>query len=472
MRKIFDSLRGRILLVLLFSVSISHIVGLWLYAERSDASTTLLHDALLAERIALISKLVEQAPHSDVPALLALVSSPVAGFANTDEAAGGEEPPEGSRPHMLEHLLSVFLNDPSHDDIRMTFSSTDEVAGTKGLLATINGSAHTEVDHLPSKSLAEIRSVGRAAVQIKLRNGTWLDATAPLLGVEPFSLLKLGTSLAAMLVAILPLGIWVLNRSTQPLTVLASAAERLGTDIHAPPLAEKGPLEIRTTAHAFNVMQERIRRLVQDRMEIAAAIAHDLGTPVTRLHLRVEEISDADTRQSILSDLNQMRRMITETLAFSRLDFEAEASEPTDVTSLVERVSDDLVDVGADVAVSGPPHVVVRTKPVALRRALTNLVENAVKYGKRARVAIVESDKFVELVVDDDGPGIPEAFQAAVFEPFRRLPHGDNDIEGTGLGLTAARSLVRNLGADVKLRNRSEGGLRATIRLPKSLRST
>jgi len=275
-----------------------------------------------------------------------------------------------------------------------------------------------------------------------------------------------------MLVAILPLGIWVLSRSTQPLTVLASAAERLGMDIHAPPLAETGPLEIRTTAHAFNIMQERIRRLVQDRMEIAAAITHDLGTSVTRLHLRAEEISDAETRQSIFADLNQMRRMITETLAFSRLDFEAEASEPADVTSLVERVCDDLVDVGADVAVSGPPHVVVRTKPVALRRALTNLVENAVKYGKRARVTILDTKKSVELIVEDDGPGIAEALQTAVFEPFRRLPHGDNDIEGTGLGLTAARSLVRSLGGEVTLSNRSGGGLRATIRLPKSLRST
>ncbi|MGD9806806.1 MAG: ATP-binding protein [Hyphomicrobiaceae bacterium] len=468
MRIIPNSLRGRILVVLIVSVTISHIAGLWLYAERSNASTTLLHDALLAERIALISKLVEKAPPSDVSELLTLVSSPVVGFSQTNDVADAEEPPEGSRPHTLEHLLSVFLNEPTHDGIRMSFSPTDEIAGTKGLLATINGSAHTEVDHLPSKPLAEIRSVGRAAVQIKLRDGTWLDATAPLLGVEPYSIWKLGTSLAVMLVAILPLGLWVLNRSTQPLTVLASAAERLGTDIHASPLAEMGPLEIRTTAHAFNVMQERIRGLVQDRMEIAAAIAHDLGTPVTRLRLRAEEIADEDTRQSILADLNQMARMITETLAFSRLDFEAEAPEPTDLTALVERVCDDLVDVGGDVAVSGPPHVVVRTKPLALRRAITNLVENAVKYGKRAQVMILDTRKSVELIVEDDGPGIPEALQTAVFEPFRRLPQGDYEIDGTGLGLTAARSLVRSLGGEVTLSNRSEGGLRAIIRLLKS----
>jgi hypothetical protein len=243
MYKILDSVRGRILLVVLLFVSISHIAGLWFYVQRSDASTTLLHDALLAERISMISKLVEKTPPSDVPALLDLVSGPVASFSQSTEATAGDEPPEGSRPHLLEHLLSVFLNQPTHDGIRMTFSSPDEMPGTAALLATINGSAHEELDHLPAKPLAEIRSAGTAAIDIRLGNGNWLHAAAPLLGVEPFSIWKIGISLAAMLVTILPLGLWVLNRWTEPLTVLASAAERLGKDIHSPPLDEKGCLQ-------------------------------------------------------------------------------------------------------------------------------------------------------------------------------------------------------------------------------------
>jgi signal transduction histidine kinase len=218
---------------------------------------------------------------------------------------------------------------------------------------------------------------------------------------------------------------------------------------------------------AFNVMQGRIQRLVQDRIAIGAAIAHDLGTPVTRLCLRAEEIADAETRIPILADLNQMRRMITETLSFARMDFTAEATESIDLTSFVQRVCDDQADVGGDVDVNGPAHVLIRTKPLALHRTLSNVIDNAVKYGKRARVAVVEQKKSVELIVDDDGPGIPESMHKEVFEPFRRLQQEENGIEGTGLGLTAARSLVRSIGGEITLRNRPEGGLRVSIHLPK-----
>jgi signal transduction histidine kinase len=335
------------------------------------------------------------------------------------------------------------------------------------LVSAINASAHAEVDHLPAAQLAEIRTVGRTAVAIKLSDGNWLRAEMPLLGVAPFSGWKLGASVGAMLAMMLPLGFWILSRWTQPLAVLASAAERLGRDIQSSPLAEEGPQEIRSAARAFNVMQQRIRRLVEDRIAFAAAIAHDLGTPVTRLHLRAEEIADPDVRHAMLADLSQLRRMITDTLSFARLDFASEPAELLDLTSLVQRVCDDFSDLGADVAVSGPPQSIVRTKSVALHRALSNLVENAIKYGKRARVTLLETDKWIEILVDDDGPGIAEASQAEVFEPFRRLPQDEQVAEGTGLGLTTARSWVRSLGGEISLQNLSEGGLRAIILIPK-----
>lgn len=467
MNHVLDSVKGRIVLILLVFLSLSHLAGLWLYAERSEAATTLLHDALLAERVALISKLVERTPTSERQALLNLVSGPIVRFSQPSQAALGETLPEGSRPHLFEHLLSVFLDRPTHDDIRMAYSAADNTDGLTGLLAAVNGSAHAEIDHLPARPLAEIHPVGAVTTEIKLSDGSWLQAASPLLSVKPFSPWKVGVPLAAMLASVLAVAAWVLNRWTQPLTFFASAAERLGTDINAPPLNEKGPLEVRTAARAFNLMQERIRRLVQDRVAFAAAIAHDLGTPITRLHLRAEEIPDADTREPILADLNQMRRMITAALGFARLDFSAEAAEAIDLMSLVQRVSDDLIDVGAEVSVNGPPHLAIRTKPIALRRALSNLVENAVKYGKRASVAVAERGKSIEIAIDDDGPGIPETMHAEVFEPFRRLPQiGEEAVDGTGLGLTVARSLVRGLGGEITLRNRAEGGLRVTICLP------
>ncbi len=473
MTKVLDSVKGRIIVILLVFLSLSHLAGLWLYAGRSEAATTLLHDALLAERVALISKLVERTPAADRPALLELVSGPVVRFSQPIEAALGESLPEGTRPHLYEHLLSVFLNRPIHHDMRMAYSAEDASDGLTGLFAAINGPEHAEINHIPAKPLAEIKPIGAVTTEIKLSDGSWLQAESPLLSVKPFSVWRVGVPLAAMLASVLAVAAWVLNRWTQPLTIFASAAERLGTDIHAPPLDEKGPLEVRAAARTFNVMQDRIRSLVQDRTAFAAAIAHDLGTPITRLHLRAEEIPDDETRQPILADLNQMRRMITATLGFARLDFSAEVTEAIDLMSLVQRVSDDLIDLGADVSISGPQHLTIITKPVALSRVLSNVAENAVKYGKRASITVAARASLLEIVVDDVGPGIPEAMQSEVFDPFRRLAStNDETIEGTGLGLTVARSLVRGLGGEISLRNRATGGLRVTISLPNQISVT
>ena len=465
--QVLDSVKGRIIVILLVFLSLSHLAGLWLYAERSEAATTLLHDALLAERVAVISKLVERTPAADRPALLMLVSGPFVRFSQPSAAALGEMLPEGTRPHLFEHLMSVFLNRPIHEDMRMAYSAGATNDGLTGLLAIVNGPEQAEINHIPAKPLAEIKPVGAVTTQIKLGDGSWLEATSPLLSVNPYSLWRVGVPLAAMLASVLAIAAWVLNRWTQPLTIFASAAERLGTDIHAPPLKEKGPLEVRTAARAFNVMQDRIRSLVQDRTAFAAAIAHDLGTPITRLHLRAEEIADEDTRKPILADLNQMRRMITATLGFARLGFSAEAIEAIDLMSLVQRVSDDLSDVGADVSINGPQRLTVNTKPIALSRVLSNVVENAVKYGERASITVAARASSIEIAIDDVGPGIPEAMQSEVFDPFRRLasPNGES-VEGTGLGLTVARSLVRGLGSEISLRNRATGGLRVTITLP------
>ena len=467
MTDVFDSIKGRIFLVLLAFLSLSHLLGLWLYAARSEATTTLLHDALLAERVSLISRLVNLTPVSERASLLEQVNGPLARFSQSADGSLGSSLPEGSRPHLFEHLLDVFSYRPVHDGIRVAYAAGDGDDGLKGLLAIANGPIQADVAHLPAQPLAEIHPTGSVTAEIKLGDGSWLHVVAPLLNVRPFSPWNLGAALGAMLGSVLFVSTWVVSRWTQPLTYFSAAAERLGLDIYAPALTETGPFEIRTAAHAFNLMQDRIRRLVQDRVAFAAAIAHDLGTPITRLHLRAEEILDEEVRKPILADLEQMRRMIMATLGFARLDFSDETSESFDLMTLVHRVTDDLVDLGHEAMVSGPAHIVVRSKSIALRRALGNVVENAVKYGTTAHIKVIERDVGIEITVDDDGPGIAEAFQADAFEPFRRLQvTSGKTVEGTGLGLTAARSLIRGLGGEIRLHNRPEGGLRVSICLP------
>ena len=299
MKQVLDSIKGRVIVILLVFLSLSHLVGLWIYAERSEVATALLHDALLAERIALISKLAERTPVGERASLLRLVSGPLVQFSQPPTPSRGQTLAEGSRPHIFEHLLGVFLDRPLHEGIRVAYSEENNQT-LRGLLSAVNASAHAEIGHLPSGPLAEIYPLGAVTTQIELGDGTWMEAVAPLLSISPFSPWKIGVSLGAMLTSVLLVAGWVLQRWTQPLTYFAEAAERLGTDIRATPMRETGPFEVRTAARAFNRMQDRIRRLVEDRIALAAAIAHDLGTPVTRLRLRAEEIDDEQIRGPIL----------------------------------------------------------------------------------------------------------------------------------------------------------------------------
>ena len=465
---LFDSIKGRVVVVLVAFLTVSHLVGLWLYVQKSEEATTLLHDALLAEQMALIARLAERLPAAERSAMFDALSGPTVRMSAAPSATLGQDLPEGSRVHVFEHLLGVFLDRPTHESIRIARWPSGSIAGLDTLLGTVRASAHGESHHLPTRPLADIRPIGAMAAEVGLSDGSWVRFTAPLLTVTPFSPLKLGAPLVSMLASVLLVAAWVLHRWTQPLTRFAAAAERLGTDIHAPPLAERGPYEVRAAARTLNLMQERIRKLVEDRTAFAAAIAHDLGTPITRLHLRAHEIGEDEARARVLADLDRMRRMISTTLEFARLDFAAETSETIDVASLVQSLCDDLTDAGQDIAITRLNTATIRSRPTSLRRALGNLLENAVKYGVRARVQLVGAPEGICILIDDDGPGIPGHLAEEAFRPFRRLATTSHEIEGTGLGLSIARSIVRGLGGEISLTNLPEGGLRVSAHLPSS----
>ena len=464
------TLKSRVLIVLVTWLALSHLAGLWLYARQHEAAASLLQDTLLADRIALTAQLLEQASPADRRALLAKLTSPLVKVARLDTA--DQMPPmgEGTRPHHFEHLVALFLDRPSHDGLKIEYRpvSRDKPAQTLQAMfsATLNPGPH----HLPAGTLDEIRSVGTVTSEIGLRDGATIAFTTPLLTVDPFSPAKFWGPLLALLCSVLVSGAWMMTRATTPLVDLANAAERLGTDIHATPLPERGAIEVRAAARAFNVMQERIQRLLEDRSAFAAALAHDIGTPITRLVLRMEELPESDTRTKIASDIDQMRRMIQSTLNFARSEFEAEPSERVNLSILVQSIVDDMADMGASVGIVGTTQVNLMSKPVALRRAIANVVENAVKYGGRASIAVTAQSEgsTVSITVDDDGPGIPPALHEDAFRPFRRLGSGaETEPAGSGLGLSVARSVARTLGGEVALSNLPTGGLRVTITLPR-----
>ena len=273
------------------------------------------------------------------------------------------------------------------------------------------------------------------------------------------------------------LTLWATRRLTAPVRTLARAADALGHDVNAPPLPEDGPLEVALASAAFNRMAARIRRFVSDRTFLVTAMGHDLRTPITRLKLRCEFIDDDEIRTRCLADLDELEAMIKATLAFGRDTSQSEPAVSLDLASLLRTVLDDAADARPDHAerivlepASEAEHLVVRGRTLALKRCFANLVGNALNYGGSVRVTLrrrgsASSDALV--LVEDDGPGIPNAELERVFEPFRRLEGSrSRETGGTGLGLSIARDIVRAHGGEITLSNRAGGGLRAQVVLP------
>jgi signal transduction histidine kinase len=270
-------------------------------------------------------------------------------------------------------------------------------------------------------------------------------------------------------VCILGLAYAVARMATRPLSELAGAAARLGRNIDSPPLPESGPTEVRDAAAAFNAMQARIRRDVQERTYMLAAITHDLQTPLTRLRLRLEKVADEELRERLIADLAAMQGTIREGLDLARSADLREAPQRIDFDSLLGSVCEDARDAGQDVTLQGRTGTAVLGAPNALRRCLTNVLDNAVKYGRFARVeATLEGGRAV-VRIRDGGPGIPADQLAAVLDPFFRLESSrSRETGGSGLGLTIARNIVERHGGTIVLSNPPGGGLEVALRLPRA----
>jgi signal transduction histidine kinase len=317
----------------------------------------------------------------------------------------------------------------------------------------------------------------RVAIGLRLPDGNWLNINAELEPVRPWHSPTFLAAFVLMTVVAAGLTLWTVRRLTAPVRTLAAAAEALGRDVNAPPLPEDGPLEVAVAAAAFNTMAARIRRFVQDRTDLLTAIGHDLRTPITRLKLRAEFIEDDEQRGKVLGDLEELEAMVSATLAFGRDARTGEAVSALDLAELLRTLLDEAGDARPEAAerleYEGPPHWTVRARPLALKRALTNLISNAVMYGGSARVRLVPpasvgaAGAMLTIEVEDDGPGIPPGELERVFEPFHRgEPSRNRETGGVGLGLPIARNILRAHGGDVVLANRPTGGAKATVTLP------
>ncbi len=273
------------------------------------------------------------------------------------------------------------------------------------------------------------------------------------------------------LIALLPLAWWFSSALAGPIRRFAAAADHMGQDANAPPVPLEGPAEILRAAASFNAMQARINRLVRERTQMVAAIAHDLRTPLARLSFRLDGLP-ADTREKATADIAEMSQMIEAALEFIREQHRKGVRERLDLRLLVESVVDDLADVGSEIELSDGPSAPLRGDPLALRRMVGNLVDNALKYGQRARLSLHAQADGYALHIDDDGPGVDASRSEHLFMPFVRGETSRNrETGGIGLGLATARSIALAHGGDIALLNRVEGGLRVMVMLPYAVSS-
>lgn len=306
------------------------------------------------------------------------------------------------------------------------------------------------------------------SASLRLDDGRWATVEPPRGLLSPWQ----RRFMLAMLISMLLLApvVWLLaRRLTRPIRVFAAAAERLGADPDAPPLSPSGPSEVRTAIHAFNDMQASLRDHMRRRTQTVAAIAHDLRTPLTRLRFRAEQAPEA-VRDRMAADIEEMDDMIAQAMAYVRGEVPGERRERFDLAALAADCAGGFAETGADVVFHADGVSPVVADPAALRRALANLIDNALKYGGEAKVRAFLDDGRAIVTVEDDGPGLPDDELEAVFHPFHRGERSrSRETGGAGLGLTVARQAARAHGGDVTVANRAGGGLVASLSLPLNL---
>ncbi|MCB2106710.1 MAG: HAMP domain-containing protein [Rhodobacteraceae bacterium] len=512
-----DSLGTWVIVVLMAVVILVNGSSLVFFALFRDDAAVAAAAGQAADQIVTIARLVERARPADRPLLMRRLNSPVMGLVSTRKPIVTTSDDRVASRVVLRRLQRVFPESyeirvdsriefkgsggeafPSPDEIRRHMESesdanADASQGGEGDLA-LDFPVPPPIDALPPdhEKIPGMRAFERRIGHL-LRQQAAADPNATnavirvSVGVAPERWFNARVMLAvggtpeqfrpyiiqaAITVLIALITLWGLRRATKPLYLFVGAAERLGVDVNAQPLDENGPGEVRRAARAFNTMQTRLKRFIQDRTQMLAAISHDLRTPITRMKLRAEFVDDDEQREKMLKDLAEMEAMIATTLAFARDDAANETAEIVDVGAMLTRVVADERAAGRDAKYDGPGTLEIMARPLALKRAFVNLIDNALKYGTRVRVGVAQQADELEILFDDDGAGIAESDQERVFAPFFRLEASrSRETGGTGLGLTITRNAIRSMGGDIQLINRRAAsgevaGLRVRVTLP------
>ena len=430
-RSMPKGLFARSLIIIIAPIVLLQAVIAFVFMERHYASVTQNLAAATTRDIAALIQMLDTFPDEpDAEELIRIAGERL----NIDVAilAGATLPPESSQPFFS--LLDRTMSRQITDQIGLPFW----------------------IDTVGRSDLIEIRIQLDGEVMQVLAQRSQAYAS----NSDIFILWMVGTSLVLMTIAIL-----FLRNQIRPIQRLADAAERFGKGRAAPNFTPRGAREVRRASGTFIKMRERIIRQMEQRTEMLAGVSHDLRTILTRFRLQLELMRASEGSTELRRDIDDMEQMLEDYLAFAKGDT-AEAAEPTEIASLLKREAEQAAtDKEISVTYSGEPTVTLR--PLGFRRAIGNLVRNAVRYGNRVAVTGTYATGWLTVTIDDDGPGIPEDQRKAVFKPFYGLDTARNiEASGTGLGLPIARDIVRTHGGDITLSESPLGGLRAMVRIP------
>jgi len=451
-----DSLRAQLVLLVVAALVVAQVVSLWLFVDERSLAVRAALGFEAAGRAANVARLIEEAPDNLQNSILRAANSPLIRFDISDDPKA--EVSDGSDGGLVESRIRALLGDRYSGNIYV------ELHAIEGQILPMPHLS-SQMAEMHKALMGGTLSAVEMNLSIALSNDRWLNVGTrferPPLQWPFYSMLTFILTAAIILITVF----WFLiSRFTGPLRRLVGAVDRLGRGEEIAELPAMGPSEVREITSTFNKMQDRLTRFVADRTRLLASLGHDLRSPLTAIRVRAELVDDEETRNSLVASVEEMQTMVEETLTFARGMSASEASQSVEFGYL-------LRDLKNSSPVSfqlerGPP-TSVRIRPIAIRRALRNVIENAARYGKNPRVAYLVRDEHLLIKVEDDGPGIPETDLERVFDPFFRLENSRSlETGGHGLGLSIARTIITAHGGDIWLANREEGGLRASILIP------
>lgn len=495
-RRLFSSMAAQMILVVLLALVVAQVIS---FLILGNAYRTVVSDINQKSQFQQIDSLVLLLEASDVgnyPAILAASSTKNAWFSVDDSSSVPSQGMNLREQRLVQRLLHymgreyrgrVFIKANTKTFTPKRPPVREEVKACSDPGASGKDCKPPWRHHPMGEDGADRRMIARTMmkegwrpprlislrVSVQMLNGHWLNLQAKAPVAPPLAPRQTLVFLALSSVFVLLALAFMVRRITRPLGMLSRASVRLGLGEEVQPLPEKGPEDLRETIRTFNQMNDRLQRFVSDRTRMLAALSHDLRTPITSMRLRVELMPESRDRNQLLATLEEMQQMSEATLAFMRQASDNEQTRQVDLNAMLGSLCDDLAELGQDVHYREGSETIIRCRPVSLKRAFRNLIENAVKYGNQAEVsfAITEDksgQKHRVITIQDVGPGIPEAKMEQVFEPFFRLEGSRNrDTGGIGLGMAIARNIVRNHGGDIELVNR-EKGLQVRVMLPEN----